>query len=98
MRACFGLFGPLAFKIASVTAEVTLAEEFDEAFHPGVDAVEDVEFGESGGEGFFLAVPEAAAGLLEAFDVLVGDAGALEADAVEAADDIGTVDFDEGGD
>ena len=55
-----------------------------------------VEFGHGDGEGLALA-EEVAVGFVQGLDVFFGEAGAAQADFVQAADLVGAVDFAEGG-
>ncbi len=84
------------FEIAAFSALVAPAEELDESFDVGADAVEGVEFSHGAGERLGT-VEEFSAGLFEFGDIRVGKAGALEADGIEPANAIGAIHDHEGG-
>lgn len=63
---------PFSFLISSVLAGVAAVHEFDEGFDSWGEAVEGVEVGEGGGEGFFAVEKEAAGGVFDLFDLGCG--------------------------
>ena len=76
--------------------KIAPTQKFNQLFDARVDPVHQIELGERLREGLLAAEPDFADGVFQGLDVVVGKAGAFEADRVEGADLVFAIDFDEG--